>query len=88
MEFDTTALSAETVQPNLEILVFNTVEVVEIEVPILGDEKMGLKQCLLLMGWEVLLRKLRELQYCNVAMVDGWMDSTLSTFLFDYYLIS
>lgn len=65
---------------------FNTVEVVEIEVPILGDEKTGLKQCLLLMGWEVLLRKLRELQYCNVAMVDGWMDGwtqLVSTFLFD-----
>lgn len=74
MELDTTALSAETIQPNMEILVFNTVEVVETEVLILGDEKMGLKQCLLLMGWEVLLRKLRELQYCNVAMVDGWMD--------------
>ena len=53
---------------------YNTVEVVEIEVPIVGDEKTGWNQFLLLMGWEVLLRKLRELQYCNVAMVDGWMD--------------
>jgi hypothetical protein len=45
------------------------IEVATVEIKPVADEKKGLKQCLLLMGWEVLLRR-REL-HCNVAMF-GW----------------